>query len=257
MPSVIADISNYDFDEDVDEPAWASEFIAAGIAGVIVGSQWPDKAHAQLVAAKAAGLPIIGTYAEPDVESAIALALEFGATRVGLACERGSILTYDELARDVELVRAAGLTPWIYGNRGDLITIAGSLLESCDVWLANYGMNDPANPRDPITEMNFGYGPKKLVAHQFSSTIVVAGRNRDHSYFFGAMEEDMTKDETITLICQLFLPLLEQAIGTQESTFSDTEAIARVRAALKGGGSFDNFMDLVLGGQKYRVPYSS
>lgn len=189
---IVADISNYDYDEDLDEPTWVQKFKDAGIDGVIVGSQWPLKARAQLEALRYQGLRIVGTYAEPNANSAIKLAQEFDGKHVGLACERGSILTQAELQADIDLVRGAGLTPWIYGNASDLIAIAGlDLLYSADVWLANYGWNNPSVPRDPITEYDFGRGPRALIAHQFSSTIVVAGRNRDHSYLYLEEEEDM------------------------------------------------------------------
>lgn len=198
---IVSDISNYDYDEDTDEPTWPGQFLAAGISGIIVGSQWPYKAAAQIEQARAQGLRVIGTYAEPDTESAIALAKSCGAGFVGLACERGSILTYAEILADVRAVRAAGLTPWLYGNAGDLVSICGPLLYQELVWLANYGANDPANPRSPITEMNFGSGVVKLAAHQFSSTIVVAGRNRDHSYLY--MEEEMPDPRVDALISDI------------------------------------------------------
>ncbi len=191
---IVSDISNYDYDADQDEPLWAAEFLESGISSIIIGSQWPYKAQAQLEAAKAAGLRVLGTYAEPDVGSAIALAHMAECDFVGLACERGSILTFSELSADVDAVRAAGLIPWLYGNAGDLIGIAGPLLETELIWLANYGMNDPDNPRDPITEYNFpGVGVRRLAAHQFSSTKVIAGRVRDRSYLY--LEEDEMAQE--------------------------------------------------------------
>jgi len=194
---IVADISNYDADHDASEPRWAFEFLAAGIEGVIVGSQWPTKSARQIDQAVAAGLPVIGTYAEPDAASAIALAHSCGAKFVGLACERGSIVSHAELVADVNAVRGAGLTPWIYGNAGDLVNIAGDLLRTELIWLANYGMDDPSAPRAPITEYDFGaYGVRKLAAHQFSSTAVIAGRVRDRSYWYPQEDEPMTPAET-------------------------------------------------------------
>lgn len=224
---IVADISNYDYDADAaNHRAWAEEFIAAGIAGVIVGSQWPAKALAQLEEARSVGLAIVGTYAEPDADTAIALALEFSARGVGLACERGSILNFAELSADVDKVRAAGLVPWIYGNRGDLVSIAGELLTTTPVWVASYGTNDPNAPREPITSMDFGYGPVSLFAHQYNSTIVVAGRVRDHSYYFGqwpAQEEEMG------------LTMPERIIGAAASQ-GDYENMKACYLALIGGG---------------------
>lgn len=196
---IVVDISNYDFDADLNHPQWVQQFEEAGISGVIVGSQWESKAESQLQALRDGGLSIIGTYAEPDADSAISLALQFGCKYVGLACERGSIVTHEELARDITSVYNAGLTPWLYGNSGDLESIAANFLSTELVWLANYGMDDPANPRSPITSYTSPfYGPVHLAAHQYSSTIVVAGRVRDHSYYF--LENDMTPDEVQALI---------------------------------------------------------
>lgn len=77
--------------------------------------------------------------------------------------------------------------------------IAGlDLLYQYAVWLASYGTNDPANPRSPITAYDFGRGPRALAAHQFSSTIVVAGRGRDHSYLY-LEAPDMSEQEDLIL----------------------------------------------------------
>ena len=197
---VVIDVSNYDYDADAPRGGtWDEDFIAAGIAGAIVGSQWPMKAAWQIAQARDSGLHIVGTYAEPDAASAIDLARVAGCQYVGLACERGSILTQAELRADIALVEDAGLTPWLYGNVGDLLVIAGlDLLYQYAVWLASYGTNDPANPRSPITEYDFGRGPRALAAHQFSSTIVVSGRNRDHSYLY-LEAPDMSEQEDLVL----------------------------------------------------------
>lgn len=56
----------------------------------------------------------------------------------------------------------------------------------------------------------------------------------------------------------IFLPLLEQAIGTKESTFADQEGIARVRAKLAapaGQMPPTGYANITLGGETYRVPY--
>jgi hypothetical protein len=59
------------------------------------------------------------------------------------------------------------------------------------LWLANYGSNDPDNPRSPITEVDFG-GWTKVAVHQYSSKIPACGRDvRDHNYWF-LEEETMT-----------------------------------------------------------------
>jgi len=218
-------------------PMWATQFIAAGVDGIIVGSQWPDKARWQIARANEASLPVYGTYAEPDVASAVALALSCGAGFVGLACERGSILTYEEVLADVRMVRGAGLTPWLYGNASDLISICGPLLYQELVWLANYGTNDPANPRPPITEMNFGSGIVKLAAHQFSSTIEVAGRVRDHSYLF--MEEDMP-DPRVDALMGDIAALKRAVFAGSEQPGDDAARLAYANFKIGEGGQSVN-----------------
>lgn len=192
---IIVDISNYDYDADTRQLQWIEDFAIAGVYGVIVGSQWPSKSRSQLQQLQSKGMRIVGTYAEPDVESAIELALEFKCSDVGLACERGSILTHEELAQDITAVYNTGLIPWIYGNQGDLAAIAQNFLFTEQVWLANYGRDDPLSPRDPITELQLGGGTISIIAHQFSSTMPLAGRVRDHSYFYGAQGEEMSSSE--------------------------------------------------------------
>ncbi|MGE3706744.1 MAG: GH25 family lysozyme [Vicinamibacterales bacterium] len=51
------------------------------------------------------------------------------------------------------------------------------------LWYANYGTNDPKAPRGPIQAVNFG-GWSAVSVHQYSSTIEVCGRGRDHNYWF-------------------------------------------------------------------------
>lgn len=201
MTEIALDLSPYDYHADMltfngDLDAWARQCRTEGKTLAIFGSQWPPYAETMMDAWQRAGNRILGSYAEPDAPSAIAASKKRDARYVGLACERGSILTYAELLRDVDMVLQAGLVPWLYGNKGDLIAIAQDLLERIRIWLANYGTNDPRDPREPITEMDFGqYGVRKLAAHQFNSTIVVAGRNRDHSYVYLTEEEPMTPAE--------------------------------------------------------------
>lgn len=78
---------------------------------------------------------------------------------------------------------------WWIRNMGNFDGFSGA---GDSLWLANYGSNDPANPRPPITDVDFG-GWKHPIAHQYSSTIEVCGRTEDHNYWF--MEDPMTPDE--------------------------------------------------------------
>lgn len=182
---IVQDLSNYDADHDASNPNWAADFLAAGSEGIIVGSQWPFKARRQLADARAAGLPIMGTYAEPDVIVAVALALEFGVRYVGLACEPGGITSPYELRAAVTAVKVADLVPLIYANAGDYAAIAGPEFDGELRWLANYGANDPTHPKPPI---------EGVAVHQYSSSIVVAGRARDHNYWM-IQEDDLTQAE--------------------------------------------------------------
>jgi len=182
----VIDLSNYDADHDMAySPMWAVQFIGAGVDGIIVGSQWPDKARWQIARANAASLPVYGTYAEPDVASAVALALSCGARYVGLACEAGSITSRDELGAGVDYVRSHGLIPLIYANEGDYRNIAGPEFDNELRWLANYGANDPTMPRAPI---------QGVAVHQYSSTIQIADRVRDHNYWM-IPEEEMSQED--------------------------------------------------------------
>jgi GH25 family lysozyme M1 (1,4-beta-N-acetylmuramidase) len=45
-----------------------------------------------------------------------------------------------------ELIEAAGYTPMLYGNRGDLLRYSSSLLSSYDIWFAQYDVLSPSAP---------------------------------------------------------------------------------------------------------------
>lgn len=64
------------------------------------------------------------------------------------------------------------------------------------LWLASYGSNDPDEPRDQIYFANFG-GWTDVAVHQYSSTIPVCGRERDHNYWF--LEEGLSVDDKARL----------------------------------------------------------
>lgn len=194
---IVNDVSNYDADYDASSGKdWVAAFIDDGVDGVVVGSQWLEKSDRQLAQLRAGDMFIAGTYAEPDAKGAIDRALAWQAMMVGLACERGSILSYAELIADINMVEDAGLSPWAYGNIGDLVSVLGlDLIYSGRVglWLAGYGSNnsDPSVLRTPIRAYDFGRGPVELMAHQFNSTIEEAGRARDHSYWYGPVGGDI------------------------------------------------------------------
>lgn len=64
------------------------------------------------------------------------------------------------------------------------------------LWNSRPGTNDPNNPVPPIRVVSYG-GWTLCDIHQYSSTIVVCGRVRDHNYWFLEDEEmGMTPQET-------------------------------------------------------------
>lgn len=65
------------------------------------------------------------------------------------------------------------------------------------LWLPNYGSNDPNNPRPPILAVNFG-GWTWPSIHQYSSSIPVCGRGRDHNYFL--MGDDMALADDVAAL---------------------------------------------------------
>ena len=66
--------------------------------------------------------------------------------------------------------------PWWISKMGNTSEFSHDPL-----WLAHYGLNNPNNPQPPIKSVHFG-GWTSVYRHQYSSTIVVCGRVRDHNY---------------------------------------------------------------------------
>jgi GH25 family lysozyme M1 (1,4-beta-N-acetylmuramidase) len=218
----VIDISSYDLDTFN-----AHCFAANGVTGVIVGvfsaTNAPDRMRTAAQACRDAGLKIHGFYGvlyfgspfglKRDAQWAIDLAKEFGVSRVWLDVETdgvdngftdGSRPTPAQRARElgqvVQMVRTAGLSPGIYTYRPFWLQQMGSTSEFRDLplWFASYGQNDPDHPIDPITSVNFG-GWTQCAIHQYSSTIMVCGRERDHNYVFEG-EDDMTPEEVNKLV---------------------------------------------------------
>jgi len=190
----VADISNYDYDQDIYNPdGWVQALIEAGVEGFIIGSQNMMKARWQLEHIRTAGSPVVATYAEPNVTTAIQLAEESGAKRVCIVIEPGGIRTLSELRAGIANVRAHLLKPTIYGNRSDILALIGDSLEFEDVplWFASYGLND--GTKAPVTEVDFG--GFTVWAHQYTSTAYIAGKNRDLNYVFEEDDMGMTPEE--------------------------------------------------------------
>lgn len=206
------DVSIYDyttFNEDC--------FAANGIQRLIVGTSVLGASYAMITRGRAAGITVEDLYGfiyyglgweSRDLDNCLALAAELGGIkRIWLDCEAGFsdngiqddteapgvTVDYRQAATGNQALRveAHGIQPGIYTGAFWWPSKMGNTSAFADVplWLANYGTNDPNNPRSPITEVNFG-GWTTVAAHQYSSTIGLCGRDvRDHNYWF--LEDDM------------------------------------------------------------------
>lgn len=192
----ISDISNYDYDHDIGNPdGWVQGFKDAGVEGFIVGSQWMSKALWQVQRILAAGMPVIATYAEPNVDTAITLAQVAGADTVCLVYEPGGIQSHDDLYAGVVAVRAAGMQPVLYGNMYDIFWAASDeRFHDLPLWFASY-----FNDRHILSSVDFW---PVLWGHQYTSTEFIAGRNRDLSEVYdvgmtAAQEERLARCERV------------------------------------------------------------
>lgn len=188
----VCDISNYDYDQDITNPdGWVAALQAAGVEAVIIGSQDMGKARWQVERCKAGGLPIIATYAEPDVTTAISLAGVAGCSTVCIVIEPGGIQDVQLLRSGIADVRAAGLVPVLYGNRGDVLATAGlPEFQAIPLWFASY-----FDDHRVITSVDWW---PELWGHQFTSTEYIAGKNRDISEVF-TEDTDMTPEQVAKL----------------------------------------------------------
>lgn len=128
------------------------------------------------------------------------------------------------LSREYQVGIYTGLYWWLANmNNTTWFAQAGAPL-----WFANYGLNNPDAPRDPIAFVDFG-GWHSVAIHQYSSTIPVCGRARDHNYW---LMEDTDMDED-----------LRRAIfaGNEEGdkTPSERLALANYRISTRQNGGTD------------------
>lgn len=202
---IALDCSNYDYDHDIRNPNWARDFKSSGVTDVIIGTQYPDKAAWQAEQLTYAGVNIYGFYVESNgdaaaLDAAITLCREHNAPFIGLVVEPGGIQSLSDLRIATnKCIVTPGLDIHIYGNQSDLVSLIGSsaYFSQFKLWLANYGTNNPRAPREPLTDVSF-CGWSTVSVHQYSSTITVAGRGRDHNYLLEDI--DMTPDEVNALI---------------------------------------------------------
>ena len=221
----VLDLSNYDL-STFSGPCLKS----AGVERVIIGC-W-DLAASRAIARGAldAGIIVEDLYTflyyglaheTREVSNALALAREMGTIkRIWLDCEAHFDPAFPTETADMtvayrfaatrtarQLVEAAGLRAGIYTGAYWWPSKMGNTAKFADLplWVANYGANDPDNPRPPLTQVAFG-GWTKPAVHQYSSTIPVCGRNRDHNYWM--LEEDEMSAADIAR-----LDRLEQLLG--------------------------------------------
>lgn len=221
------DLSNHDY--STFDPVCLK---AAGVERVILGCWNFAIAETMLLALRAQGIVVEDLYCflyyrlpweDNDVLNATALAIRHGGiTRIWMDCESGSdgpggaldteavgttvadrlALTqgyHDSLSREGYTVGIYTGYYWWRSNMGDSPWFGE---RGVPLWLANYGTNDPDSPREPITAVNFG-GWTDVAVHQYSSTIHVCGRGRDHNYWF--MEGDsVTREEYEDLMLAVF-----------------------------------------------------
>lgn len=235
------DLSNHDY--STFDPVCLK---AAGVERVILGCWDFAIAETMLLALRAQGITVEDLYCflyyrlpweNNDVLNADVLTQRHGGIkRIWLDCEAmfdgpaGLLDTeaegtnavqrlqitqayYTTLSREVEVGIYTGLY-WWRDKMGNSTWFAE---RGAPLWLASYGANNPDAPLDPITSVSFG-GWTQLAAHQYSSTIPVCGRGRDHNYWF--MEEDMTEIEDLVLAC---------FSGQEEGDLSREERLVKAR----------------------------
>ena len=212
MTGIVLDVSNHDLSTFDAECLRAS-----GVERIIIGCWDYTATETILKRARAAGIVVEDLYAylyyglgyeQREVTNALSLARQYGGIRrIWADCE--AVRPYEAPGmtphgriqatwRAVEAIASAGIQPGIYTYRYYWLNQMANTTEfsKLPLWFANYGMNDPNNPIQPIREVDFG-GWRTLAAHQYSSTIVRCGRVRDHNYWYLDEEDDMALREEI------------------------------------------------------------
>lgn len=216
----VLDVSVYDW-STFD----AQCFAANDVGRLIVGTSNYEVAKAMVKQAREAGIIVEDLYGfiyyglgweSRDLDNCIKLTQELGGfQRIWLDCESGfsdngvqddteapGITVQYRVMRTREQrfrVETNGLDCGIYTGAFWWPSKMGNTTEFSDLplWIANYGTNDPDNPRSPITEVNFG-GWTKVAAHQYSSTIGLCGRSvRDNNYWF--LEDSLTDRDILAI----------------------------------------------------------
>ena len=118
----------------------------------------------------------------------------------------------------VKMRRAAGVDPTVYCSESPWPTVRAAFaaqgVPEPHWWIANYN-KELTIPDGAVAHQYWDFGP-------YDSSVAAD--------YWPGVDSDMTPDDVEKIVEGLFLPLLEQALGTKESTFGDAAAIARIRA---------------------------
>lgn len=217
--SLCLDLSNYDLATlDVDG------FKAAGVDRVILGS-WPlGDMRAAANKLRAGGIEIIGFYGFiyfgdaggelRDITAAIALAKDFGVSRVWMDCETDAnqqgwhsapAPTPEERVIAIglrrQLIEAAGLQPGIYTGAWWWPSATNNSTAFSDLPLWHSAYVDNAGTFSEVRTVNYG-GWTDVAIHQWTSTNYLCGKNRDCNTVFE--EDDMTPEQVRAIVREEF-----------------------------------------------------
>lgn len=266
MVGKVLDLSNY------DAPGFDAQCMAAaGVERVILGC-WNQGATLGLMrGARSVGIIVEDLYTfvyyglsweRREVENALNLArTEGGIKRVWVDCEA----TFTDWPGDLDTetpgmtpaervaitkavvaqVEAAGLAVGIYSGAWWWPNkMANSpAFRHLPLWVSDYGTNDPANPREPLRTVNFG-GWTVPAVHQYSSTIPVCGRERDHNYWFLDEEDESMSDDDLLAV---FAGAEERDAAGNVKSREDRLAVARFRRDEAAAGRAPSVRDLAAG----------
>lgn len=212
--TLVLDVSNYD-EETFDADCMKADHVDA----IILGCQREDVADRMAAKAKAAGLPIMATYAFlyfgmdtlGQTMAAVRISKKYGIPRVFMDCESGQGTERDgitieerqaELRDCIHAVTTEGLSAGIYTGGYWWPAKMGNTTEwaALPLWHAAY-YNDHTKQK----AVSYG-GWSECAIHQWTSTLNVCGRNRDANevWDLSLMEEDMTPAEVEAIVRKVF-----------------------------------------------------
>lgn len=259
----VLDLSNNDL-STLDPECFRENGVTGVICGVFSRTDAPNQMRVAAQRCRDAGLTIHGFYGliyfgSPfgemrDVRWAIQLALEFGVQRVWLDCETDGLENgftdahvpsqgerVAAIRRAVAMVREAGLSPGIYSGSWWWPHGTGDSTEFSDLPLWNsYYDQDP-----DIDGLPYG-GWTTAAVEQYSSTIFLCGRARDHNHIYES-EDDMTQEQAAKLDA-----IYDALVGRW-----NTDGVKRLKDwNAKGNSLLDGYTieQLKLAGHTHNVP---